>query len=190
MTRYQAASRALLEQNPQLRFHQRKKLGHFFTKLLVIEVIVISLTIYLMEFTESAVVLGICFAILLPGWILKPQLIFAKCGIGTIKEIEKVSKRVTREKGMAVFHTDLQSKLFIVCRIIGEKGQEIEFELPVQYEKVFHVGDCVLRIPAIEYPINLSEHDWILCPFCGNIFPKVNDRCVECNAKSIMSTTE
>ena len=185
MTNYSTERKLLFEENPDLRAYQRKKLIVFCFKLLLLEAIVILLSVYLMSYTESAIALGVCFAVALPWWILKPQIVFGRSCIGTIKEVVSVSRRVTRDKGFAVFYTDTHSRTFIVCRVVTPQNRELEFEFSDQYENVYHKGDTVIKLPAVPYPINLTEHDWGLCPFCGNIMPKENDCCVECNANSI-----
>ena len=188
MTIFKTERKALLDRNPHLKAYQRKKLLFFCAKFLLFEAAVISLTIYLASYTESAVVLGAFFAIVLPWWVLKPQRVFGKTGVGEIKEIVRVSKRVTREKGLAVFYTDMHYRTFIICRMINDKGREVEFEFPEQCEPVFHAGDKIIKLSAIKYPIILTDHSWCMCPFCGNVFPKENDHCIQCNAEPINIT--
>ena len=185
MTNYSRERKKLLEQNPALRSYQRKKLTFFWLKLVFIEAGVVLLSVYLMSYTESAIALGICLAVALPLWLLKPQNIFGKTCLGTITEVVGVTRRVTRQKGVAVFYNDMHYRTFIICRVVTPQNRELEFEFPEQYEPVFHKGDTVIKLAAIAYPINLTRHDWVLCPFCGNIMPEENDRCVGCNAISI-----
>ena len=185
MTTYSIERKSLFEQNPALQKYQRKKLLFFWLKLLFLEAIVISLSVYLMSYTESAIALGICLSIALPLWLLKPQSIFGKTCMGTITEVVGVTRRVTRQKGVAVFYNDMHYRTFIICRVVTPQNRELEFEFPEQFEPVFHEGDTVIKLAAVAYPINLTEHDWVLCPFCGNIMPEENDRCTGCNARPI-----
>ena len=185
MTNFKKEGKALFAQNPHLKAYQRKKLTLFWLKLLAIEAVVIAFAIYLMQFVESAIVLGICLAVIFPLWLLKPKNIFGKAGIGTVKEITKVSRRVAKNSGPVLQRIDMHDRTFMIFHVTTEAGKEIEFEFPEQYEAVFHQGDRIIKLPAVEYPICLTEHDWTLCPFCGNVFPVANDRCIECEAKPI-----
>ncbi|MBQ3227301.1 MAG: hypothetical protein IJB43_01825, partial [Clostridia bacterium] len=63
MTNYSTERKLLFEENPDLRAYQRKKLIVFCFKLLLLEAIVILLSVYLMSYTESAIALGVCFAV-------------------------------------------------------------------------------------------------------------------------------
>ena len=185
MTNYTKERKKLLEHNPELRAYQRKKLIFFWLKFLLIEAGVVLISVYLMRYTDSAIAVGICLAIVLPLWILKPQGIFGKTCIGTIAEVVGVTRRVTRQKGFAVFYNDMHYRTFIICRVMTSRNRELEFEFPEQYEPVFHKGDTVIKLAAVAYPINLTKHDWVLCPFCGNVMPEGNERCVGCNGRYI-----
>ena len=185
MTSFRMARKTVLEQNDHLKAYQRKKLMSFFIKLFVIEAIIVLFSLYLKNYTKIALVLGGVLAMLLPCWILKPQQFFGKCGLGRISEVANVSKRVARQNGVVVFYTDMHYRTFVVCRVELPNGRTLEYEYDKCYEPAFFKEDTLLVLPGIKHPINLTKHDWVVCPFCGNVMPCENEECISCGAKAI-----
>ncbi len=175
----------LLSHNVQLHARRNRVITLFVLKLLLLEGALIALTAYLLSFgIISAIPLGLCLGILLPILILKPKKTFGSRLFGRITKIEP-SVRWTSKYKNAGFLNNMYQKRVIVCTVMKQDGSERQIELDSQYWAVFAVGDEILEIEGINYPINLTPRDKILCPFCGSIMPIANQYCVGCGARPI-----
>ena len=56
------------------------------------------------------------------------------------------------------------------------------------FEKVFKKGDKLIRLTGMDYPVDLTPEELLICPFCGNIFPTENKVCIECNEPALNDT--
>ena len=66
----------------------------------------------------------------------------------------------------------------MVCLVKGERRKNYSFRIEEKYEEVYHVGDFIMKIPGIDFRINLTAHDLTVCPGCGALYPRENKQCV------------
>ena len=184
MNTYRNCVKAILELNPPLRGHQRKKLTTFWVKFALIELVTVAATVYMMTFgVKIAPVLGVILAVVLPILLLKPQKFFGTRKMGRITKIAHERRQVYNPKGNT--YASMRDVTILDCFAEDEKGDAFHFEVPKRYVKVYHEGDDVVGLAGLPYPIVLTPHPWILCPLCGGIMPQVNATCVECGAERI-----
>lgn len=176
----------LLQDNPNLKKYRRKKLIAFYFKLALIELAAVAATLYLDAYKiPIAPVLGLIIAIGGPFLFLSPHKFFATRKMGVIKAIEYEQRRVIEGVTGKLTYTDMKARTFLDCTIEDRNGRRSHFEVKQQYQKIYHIGDEVIGLLGVEYPINLTPHSFVLCPICGNMMPRENDDCVECGSKRI-----
>lgn len=72
----------------------------------------------------------------------------------------------------------------VITLVVEDRGSRNHFiELDAKYDSVYKKGDALFFTSGILYPINLTSHDKVVCPFCGNIFPAENPVCINCNTE-------
>lgn len=184
MNTYRNCVKEILELNPPLRVYQRKKLTVFWTRFALIELVVVAATVYMMTFgVKIAPVLGVILALVLPILLLKPQKFFGTRKRGKIIKIAHERRQIYNPMGNS--YTSMRGATVLDCLVEDENGHVSHFEVLKKYEKVYHVGDEVVGLSGISYPIVLTLHDWRLCPYCGGIMHEENEYCVECGAERI-----
>ena len=179
----------VLEQNPDIKHFQKKRLTAFFIKLIAIEAVAIALTVSLLNHgVVAAIPVGICLAIILPLWLLKPHkfLVFG-VKLGRVVEVKIVQKLVESQHGWIRYNWALGANhgQFAVFKIEDENGRTSKLELESQFHAAIYEGDTLLRLSGVPYPINLKRHTKALCPICGNIMPRESTRCVGCDANAV-----
>ena len=186
---YRETLAKLLRCNPSLKKYRRKKLIAFYFKLVLIELAAVAATLYLYAYElPIAPVLGLIIAVGGPFLFLAPHKFFATRKMGVIKEINYVQRRMTEGVTGKMTYTDMKTLNFIECVLENPRGHRSHFEVKQQYQKIYHVGDEVIALLGVAYPVNLTPHSFALCPICGNIMPIENDDCVECGAAQIKVT--
>lgn len=136
---------------------------------------------------SAAIWAGIAAVILLPLWLLKPWKYFKRSWIGIIDEITYEDRRESVSKNPAdTRHTNQRTVTYILCRVNTEKNKRAAFMLDARYDSVYHVGDAVMCISGLDYPINLSKEKLTVCPKCGKIMPQESERCVACELPTVI----
>ena len=189
MTRYLQERDRLMKLNPHLRSYQRRKITGFCIKLFVLEAIIIALAVYLSCYIDIAWVYGVCFGLVLPWFIFKPQRLFGRVGVGSIVEIEHDSRTVSQYKGAKLFYSDLHHQNVMICCIKNTSGRKIDLEYHGRYARTFFEDDVLVMLPFVAHPINLTPHDWIACCFCGNIMPYETKICIGCYRQTVRVKT-
>ena len=179
----------VLEQNPDIKHFQKKRLTAFFIKLIAIEAVAIALTVSLLNHgVVAAIPVGICLAIILPLWLLKPHkfLVFG-VKLGRVVEVKIVQKLIESQHGWIRYNWALGANhgQFAVFKIEDENGRTSKLELEARFHAAIYEGDTLLRLSGVPYPINLKRHTKALCPICGNIMPRESTRCVGCDANAV-----
>lgn len=183
---YRETLAKLLRCNPSLKKYRRKKLITFYFKLVLIELAAVAATLYLDAYKiPIAPVLGLIIAVGGPFLFLAPHKFFATRKMGVIKEIEYEQRRVIEGVTGKLTYTDMKARTFLYCTIEDRNGHRSHFVVKQQYQKIYHIGDEVIGLLGVAYPVNLTPHSFALCPICGNIMPIENDDCVECGSERI-----
>ena len=178
----------VLEQNPDIKHFQKKRLTAFFIKLIAIEAVVVALTVSLLNHgVIVAIPVGICLAIILPLWLLKPQKVLAfGVKLGKVVDVKIVQRRIESQNGWTgKFLLSMTDGQFAVFTLEDENGRTSKLELEARFHAAIYEGDTLLRLSGVPYPINLKRHTKALCPICGNIMPRESTRCVGCDANAV-----
>jgi len=172
----------LLRKNRDLSETKRKKVIFFFIKCALSELIWLAFSLYLHSRvpTVTCIVFCIVMALILP-LVFNPFKLFANDKHGKITSVKCEARNTGSKNSMR----GIREYLVVVIEYDDEKGRSHDIDLPKMYEKCFFEGDLIILRDAFEYPINLTPHDNVVCPFCGNIMPRVNKECVECYKKNI-----
>ena len=177
----------VLEQNPDIKHFQKKRLTAFFIKLIAIEAVVVALTVSLLNHgVIVAIPVGICLAIILPLWLLKPQKVLAfGVKLGKVVDVKIVQRRVSPNDGRVNSMNRMVTRNFAIFTLEDKNGRTSKLELESQFHAAIYEGDTLLRLSGVPYPINLKRHTKALCPICGNIMPQESTRCVGCDANAV-----
>ena len=179
---YQTEWNKILRKNRAISEIKKKKITFFFIKCALFELLWLAFSLYLYSRIPeiASIVFCIVIALLIP-LIFNPFKTFANDKHGKITSV-KCEERIAKSKNSI---KGIRTYLAIVIEYTDEKGNIRSIELPKAYEKCFFNGDLILLRDTFEYPFNLTPHDNIVCPFCGNIMPRINKECVECYNKNI-----
>lgn len=173
--------------NPQLLTYRNRRRSVLATKILFFDVVIVVITILCATRYSAAIWVGIAAVILLPLWLFKPWQYFKSNWIGIINEISYKDRQENISKNPAdTRYTSQHTVTYILCRVNTEKNKRATFMLDSKYDSVYHIGDTVMRISGLDYPINMSEGKQIVCSKCGNIMPKESERCVECDLPTVI----
>ena len=181
---------SLIEKNQYIKKYQRKVLLSFFLKLALIEIVIIAMIVLPKNITVYEILFGTGIAIFVPYFLLKPKKVFGGTKTGTIANIAYITHKPPRADRIAVDFLNAQLVSFIECTVVDENEEKWTFKLEQRYDKIYHAGDEVVYPGFVKYPINLTSHEFVLCPFCGNIMPRPVTHCVECGALPIDTDSE
>ena len=178
----------LLNDHPQILKHIKSNRRVLILKIIMVE-IAIAVIAYALRDRQIAM---LCFCILAgigaPILFLKPFRYFKGGYSGCIERVEVVIRRVDVTKEKAVRsdgYRAMQDRAFIVCDIITDNGKKKQFSLEKRYEKVFRKGDEIVFVRGLNYPINMTPENYVICPLCGNIMPSVSEQCVACGNRIV-----
>ena len=160
--------------NPQIIAYRNKRRTVMIIKLIFLDLALVFLS-YLM-FDEDPFVtamIAVSSVLTVPWFTLKPQKCFSKPWIGTIEDIVYFDKLMPIDKSFFSRSYPVSVNC-IRCNLNSKKF----FELEQKYEMTYHVGDTVMYISGLDYPVNLTQYDDVVCPKCGAILRETNNQCV------------
>jgi len=186
---YQKIRKALYLQSPRFKQKQALVFVRFFLKLALFEALIVAFAVgsyFLSPFTVYAfIIIGIAAF----GYLLKKSGLIGTRTFGTITDIKRITRGVDRNGGGVVrYSMDMMQKNFSVFTVTESNGKKCEIELDTAFEKVFKKGDKLIRLTGMDYPVDLTPEELLICPFCGNIFPTENKVCIECNEPALNDT--
>ena len=121
------------------------------------------------------------FGVTLPLVVLKPWLYFSRQWIGEITSIELEDIREQKQKsGADTRYTNYHTVTYIVCTVKIDENKSAVFKLRQRYDTVYHIGDTVMKISGIDYPVNLTLSGQAVCLKCGATMAKDIDHCLSC----------
>ena len=190
MNSYKNEVAAFLEEQPGFAKYRKKRLLKLFFKMLFSTLAILALTVFLyFQTTQIAIlIIGILLALFAVFKIADPRKNFSK-QYGRITEISVVQKRVINKNGMMNSYTAMMDAIVLIVKLEAPSGREYKMELDDSYQNVIKVGDILLRLPGVPYPITRSPHEMVTCPCCGNIMPRETLNCVNCGCENIYHQT-
>ena len=181
MSEYKRIRRALLKQSPRFKRTQILILLRFLIPLLLL-IALVALFIYQASII-TAVALPVAAVLAAWGfwWLNRRYRLFGWRIYGTVTDVEKEIRWVNSPKNIY----RMVEKTFVILSVTTPKGKIKKIDLPYCYLRVFPKGDKILRMVGMQYPVDLTPEDFLICPFCGNVFPKENTYCVGCGETAL-----
>ena len=185
---YKRIRTALCRQSPRFKKKQTTVFLLFFLKVAVAELLIAAFAVGAFFFAPASVYAFIIVGIAVFCYLLKKSNLIGTRILGTVTDIKRIIRGVSRKGGVVRYSMDMMQKTFSVFTISSDDGKTREIELDVQYERVFKKGDKIIRLSGMEYPVDLTPEELLICPFCGNIFPTENKDCIECGEPALNAT--
>lgn len=171
--RFEDEYRKFKKYNPGIIGYRNKRWIMLFVKWFFLDALLVLLTYVMFDDNPVTTALIAVLAVLtVPFVTLKPQRYFRKQWIGKIERIEYLTRQMPRDNNFFSRSYMVQVER-IVCHSHGKRS----FELDQKYEMTYHVGDTVMSIAGLDYPINLTPHGDVVCPKCGGILREENEEC-------------
>jgi len=181
---YRKIRKELFRISPRFKKRLAKIYLRFFLKVALAEALVGAFTVGVYVITPGG---ALAFPIIgvIVFWILfKQSILNKKPLVGTVTTIGRDNRLVASDANIR----RMMSKNFSIFTVTRPDGRKEEIALPVPYERVFKKGDKLIRLTGMDYPVDLTPEELLICPFCGNIFPTENKVCIECNEPALNDT--
>ncbi len=180
---YNDELKRLFRLNRELSTFVNRKRAMYFVKLIPTELALIAFSIYLYAQAPQIPVLLFCiFICLIPPFAFNPLKVFGNKKYGVIKSIEILDKITTSKNtiNLRIIHGTTAE-----ITIEEPKGKKDVLELDGTYARCYWEGDEIICIDTLALPINLNPHDMVACPYCGNLMPAQNKRCIDIGCKKL-----
>ncbi len=180
---YAGELKRLLRLNPELSSFMTRKKVLYFVKLIPTELALITFMIYLYPQAPlpTTALFGAVMCLSAP-FVFNPFRVFGNKKYGKITSVE-LEEILTTKRG----RINLVASLNVVACITytDTKGKRRSSSFNKEYARCYETGDEIIFLSGLQYPINLSPHDMVACPYCGNIMPASNKRCVDIGCKKL-----
>ena len=164
--------------NPHVLAYRNKRRAAMAGKVLILLLIIGAISLTSLARYASPL-LGIPVFLVLAGLLFKPWRLFDRRFAGRIVSIAHEHCRESINKSpVDIRYVNQRVVTHMICQVKGENGKNYSFRVEEKYEEVYHVGDFVMKISGIDFPINLTAHDIVVCPKCGTLYPRENKQCV------------
>lgn len=165
-------------ENPHVISYRNKRRGELVGKVIVLMLIIGVISVTSLARYASPL-LGIPVFLVLAGLLFKPWRLFDRRFAGRIVSIAHEHCRESINKSSVdIRYVNQHVVAYMVCLVKGERRKNYSFRIEEKYEEVYHVGAFIMKIPGIDFPINLTAHDLTVCPGCGALYPRENKQCV------------
>ena len=181
---YRRIRKELFRISPRFKKRLAKIYFRFFLKVALAEALVGAFMVGVYVITPGG---ALAFPIIgvMVFWILfKKSILNKKPLVGTITTIGRDNRMIASDANIR----RMVSQNFSIYTVTLPDGRKEEIALPVPYERVFKKGDKLIRLTGMDYPVDLTPEELLICPFCGNIFPTENKVCIECNEPALNAT--
>lgn len=171
--------------NPQIIAYRNRKWALLIVKWLIMVGVIMAIAF--VAYPTSPFMLPFCtlLAIGLPLWRLKPWRSVKFHWIGTVEAISHENKYENADGSLInPFYGGRHTVTYSHFIVRDGKGKAHTFKLDSKYEAIYLVGDRVMNIPGVDYPIDLTVQDKTVCPRCGAIYPSENEHCVSIGCKA------
>lgn len=165
-------------ENPHVLAFRNKRRIVVVGKVLVLALIIGAISVTAFAKYASPLI-GIPIFLILSGILFKPWRLFGRRFIGRIISITHEHSLESIDKSpVDIRYVNQHVVTYMICLVKGEKRKNYSFRIEEKYEEVYHVGDFVMKISGIDFPINFTAHDITVCPRCGALHPRENKQCV------------
>ena len=175
---YQKNLEALKKYNPKLFAYRNRRFAGVILLLILTEGVVgyVTYACCARYGTTPALYFGIMIGLILPFTLLRVQDCFSR---------PKIFKLTHDEYFMRVESTHRFNLRGTVTRCyikFTDEEWKDSITLEQKYEHYYRIGDTVMCVPGLKFPINLTPYDDRVCPKCGTVLHKHNPICVgHCN---------
>lgn len=185
MNTYQSTYTRFKALNPQVIAYRNRRWAWLIVKWLITVGVIMAIAIAAYPTSPTMLPIGIVAAVALPLWWLKPWRCFKRRWLGRVESVkyEDVSEN---DDGSIINprYNGRHTVTYAHFAVRDERDKKHTFMLDREYEAIYRIGDRVMRIPGIDYPIDLTMQDKTVCPRCGSIFPSENEHCVSIGCKA------
>lgn len=184
MNSYQTRYARFKRNNPHVIAYRNRRWARLIAKWLIAVGVIMAIAIFAYPTSPTMLPIGVIAATILPLWCFKPWRCFKGRWLGRVESVkyEDVSEN---DDGSIINprYNGRHTVTYAYFTVKDEQGKKRTFKLERKYESVYQVGDTVMRISGIDYPIDLTVRDKNVCPRCGSVFPSENERCVTIGCK-------
>lgn len=170
--------------NPQIIAYRNKKWAALIAKWLIAVALIMAIAVIAYPTSPSMLPICIIVAIVFPLWWLKPWTHFRKGWLGTVESIQLEDRYENIDrKRLNPFYGGRDTFTYAHFTVLDCKGKKRSFCLDRKYEEIYQIGDRVMRISGLGYPVDLTLQKKTVCPRCGSVFPRENEHCVSIGCK-------
>ena len=180
---YKQTKMALYRQSPRFKKLQTKILLRFVFKVVLCELPIAALTVGAYVISPAGALTFPIIGIIIFWILFEKDFLSKKALYGTVTAIIRDNLTVKSDNIRW-----MKQQNFSIYTVTMPNGKKEELILPIPYERVFKKGDKIIRITGMKYPVDLTPEEWLICPFCGNIFPTENKDCIECGEPALNAT--
>ena len=186
MNSYKCAKRRALEAYPALKKYRRERMLRIFGKWLLWSLPVLALAVYMcIRYTHIAIPLigtGLLFVVF---WRVVAPLHNFKRFHGKITKLTAIVKRVKANNGWVIVSSALTDSVVLVVTVQLPNGKTRNVEVNSRYEEVLTVGDELIYLPGLAYPVHMTPGLRNICPCCGDLVAKEFDHCPGCGKENV-----
>lgn len=170
--------------NPLVIAYRNRRWAALIAKCIITIGVILAIAYVAYPTSPAMLPIGVGAAVLLPLWWFKPWRFVKRHWLGKVESI-RYEDASENDDGSLINtrYNGRHTVTYAHFTVKDEQGKKRTFKLDRKYESVYQVGDRVMNIPGIDYPIDLSVQDKKVCPRCGSIYPSTNDRCVGIGCK-------
>ncbi len=165
------------ELNPELtKYIQKRRLKVFMKMGAVLPILAVFYISGLALDPLRASFFYIPLAVVLPFIIFEPQKYYKRPFYGKIISC-KYCHGYTMPKGTLVNARSIKETQRIRYYVECEDGKKRRFSHLIDASNVYKIGDYVLRVPGLDYPLCYTERKAKICLKCGNIYRTKSEIC-------------
>lgn len=185
MSTYQAEYSRFKRSNPHVIAYRNKRWTLLIVKWLLAVGVIMAIALVAYPTSPTMLPIGIVAAVALPLWWLKPWRCFKRHWLGSVESVKYEERYENVDKKLFnPFYGGKDLFTYAHFAVRDERGKKHTFMLDRKYEAIYRIGDRVMNISGIDYPIDLTVQDKTVCPRCGSIFPSENEHCVSIGCKA------
>ena len=182
---------AMLQKNPTMVAHARKKKLQKLLRIVLFNVLILSITLVTLDQmphveTRLPILLSAILFCLIYTLTAKPRgLILAKPYVGVIESTEITTHSVGRDDNVR----RMEQRNFAVLSVRTESGDLLRIELDSKYASYYRLGDRVGSWSGLPFPILLDAEEGraTVCWWCGSINRPEDIECLHCGRDRFVS---
>lgn len=179
MRSYKEAFAKFKQRNSHVIAYRNRRWAGLVAKCLLLSGVIAAVAFLLLKNQPALIPVGILIAEGLLLWRMKPWRCFKRGWIGAVESVKyEVRYENVDKKLFNPFYGGKEHFTYLHFAVRDERSKKHTFVLDRKFETIYQIGDLVMNIPGIDYPIDLTVQDKKVCPRCGSIYPSINERCV------------